>query len=69
MRNWTWSDHGSVMYIVENPNINLGGSTGVENVVEERNAPVAIYNLHGQKLDKLPASGIVIINGRKYIIK
>ena len=42
----------------------------VENVViEESNAPVAIYNLHGQKLDKLPASGIVIINGRKYIIK
>ena len=70
VRNWTWNDHGSVMYIVENPNINLSGATGVENVVvEENNAPKAIYNLHGQKLDKLPASGIVIVDGRKYIIK
>ena len=70
VRNWTWDDHGSVMYIVENPNINLGGSTGVENVVVEKdNAPKAIYNLHGQKLDKLPASGIVIIDGRKHLIK
>ena len=70
VRNWTWSDHGSVMYILENPNIKLGGETGVGNVVvEEHDAPKAIYNLHGQKLDKLPASGIVIINGRKYLIK
>ena len=70
VRNWTWSDHGSVMYILENPNIKLGGETGVGNVVvEEHDAPKAIYNLHGQKLDKLPASGIVIMNGRKYLIK
>ena len=69
VRNWTWDDHGSVMYIVENPNIKLG-STGVENVVVENdNAPKAIYNLHGQKLDRLPASGIVIVDGRKYLIK
>ena len=70
VRNWTWNDHGSVMYIVENPNINLGGSTGVENVVVEADdAPKAIYNLHGQKLDRLPASGIVIVDGHKYLIK
>ena len=69
VRNWTWDDHGSVMYILENPNIKLGVSTAVENVVEENNAPKGIYNLHGQKLDKLPASGIVIVNGRKYLIK
>ena len=70
VRNWTWDDHGSVMCILENPNINLGGSTAVENVVvENENAPKAIYNLHGQKLDKLPASGIVIINGRKHLVK
>ena len=69
VRNWTWDDHGSVMYIVENPNIKLG-STGVENVVVENdNAPKAIYNLHGQKLDRLPTSGIVIVDGRKYLIK
>ena len=70
VRNWTWDDHGSVMYIVENPNISLDDLTGVEDVVvEEDNASKEIYNLHGQKLDKLPSSGIVIINRRKYLIK
>ncbi len=70
VRNWTWNDHGSVMYIVENPNISLDDLTGVEDVVvEEDNAQDVIYNLHGQKLDKLPSSGIVIINRRKYLIK
>ncbi len=70
VRNWTWDDHGSVMCIVENPNIKFGGSTCVESVVVEKdNAPKAIYNLHGQKLDRLPATGIVIIDGRKYVIK
>ncbi len=70
VRNWTWDDHGSVMYIIENPNIKFGESTDIENiVVREDNAPKGIYNLHGQKLDRLPASGIVIVDGRKYLIK
>ncbi len=70
VRNWTWDDHGSVMQIVENPNIKFGDTTGVENVVVEKDdAPKAIYNLHGQKLDRLPASGIVIVDGRKYLVK
>ena len=69
VRNWTWDDHGSVMYILENPNIDLDKVTAVEEVVvEENEAPKAIYNLLGQKLDK-PVSGIVIIDGRKYLIK
>ena len=38
-------------------------------VVEKDDAPRVIYNLHGQKLDRLPTSGIVIVNGRKYLIK
>lgn len=70
VRNWTWDDHGSVMYIVENPNISLDNITGVENiVVNEDKACKGIYNLHGQKLERLPASGIVIVDGRKYLIK
>ena len=71
VRNWTWDDHGAVMHIIENFNINMGGeSTDVENVVVEKDdAPKAIYNLQGQKLDKLPASGIVIVDGRKCLIK
>jgi hypothetical protein len=70
VRNWTWDDHGSVMCIVENPNINLGGSTGIGDVVVEKdNSNKGIYNLQGQKLERLPASGIVIMDGRKYLIK
>ena len=70
VRNWTWDDHGSVMYIVENPNIRIGNTTGVESIVlKENDAPKGIYNMLGQKLDKLPASGVVIVDGRKYIIK
>lgn len=70
VRNWTWDDHGSVMYIVENPNISLDDLTGIEDVVvTQDDAPKGIYNLHGQRLEGLPASGIVIIDGRKYLIK
>ena len=70
IRNWTWDDHGSMMYIYENPNINLGETTAIDNIIiREENARKGIYNLHGQKLDKLPASGIVIVDGRKYLIK
>ena len=68
VRNWTWNDHGSVMYIVENPNIKLG-ETAIENVVDENNACKGIYNLHGQKLERLPVSGFVIVDGRKYLVK
>ena len=70
VRNWTWDDHGSVMYIVENPNITLDDITAVESVVvTEENTRKGIYNLHGQRLEGLPASGIVIVNGRKYLVK
>ena len=69
VRNWTWDDHGSVMCIVENPNISFV-ETAIENVVvEDNNACKGIYNLHGQKLERLPASGIVIVDGRKYLVK
>ena len=70
VRNWTWDDHGSVMYIVENPNISLDNFTDIETVVTaEDNVRKGIYNMFGQKLDRLPSSGIVIIDCRKYLIK
>ena len=70
VRNWTWDDHGSVMCIVENPNIRLGETVGVESVFDtEDNARKDIYNLHGQKLERLPDSGIVIVDGHKYLVK
>ena len=69
VRNWTWDDHGSVMYIIENPNIKFGEETAVESIVVEKKVGKGIYNLQGQKLEKLPASGIVIVDGRKYLVK
>lgn len=69
VRNWTWDDHGAVMYIIENPNIKFGEETAVESIVVEKKAGTGIYNLQGQKLEKLPASGIVIVDGRKYLVK
>ena len=38
-------------------------------VVEEEGLCKGIYNLHGQKLERLPDSGIVIVDRRKYLIK
>ena len=70
VRNWTWDDHGSVMCIVENPNIRFGETSAVENVFDaENNVCKGIYNLHGQKLERLPDSGIVIVDGHKYLVK
>lgn len=69
VRNWTWDDHGSVMCIIENPNISFGETAIEDVVVEENNACKGIYNLHGQKLERLPASGIVIVDGRKFLVK
>ena len=68
VRNWTWDDHGSVMCIIENPNISFG-ETAIENIVGEESVCKGIYNLHGQKLQRLPASGIVIVDGRKFLVK
>lgn len=68
VRNWTWSDHGSVFYILENPNISLD-DTAITLVPTEEHVDGAIYNLQGQRLDTLPSSGIVIVGGKKVVIK
>ncbi len=68
VRNWTYTDHGSVLEFWENPNINLDEETSVDNVVVQT-VVKGIYNLQGQKLDKLPESGIVIVDGEKYLVK
>ena len=73
VRNWTWSDHGSVLYIIENPNIEVEDiiSTGIESLPTsiENLSRKGIYNLHGQKLVALPKQGVVIVDGKKKIIK
>ena len=66
IRNWTWSDHGSVFYIVENPNIT---TTSIEEPIVKEQAHKAIYNLQGQKLSSMPTSGIVIVNNKKVYVK
>ena len=67
VRNWTWDDHGSVLYIVENPNIDLSDAA-IKDLVENKEKQV-IYNLQGQKLETMPTFGIVIINNKKRLIK
>ena len=67
VRNWTWDDHGSVLYILENPNVDLS-NLAIEDLVEEKEHQV-IYNLQGQKLETMPTSGIVIINNKTRLIK
>ena len=66
VRNWTWSDHGSVFYILENPNI---AATSIEEPVAKNEAPKGIYNLQGQKLSSMPSSVIVIVDNKKLYIK
>ncbi len=72
VRNWTWDDHGSMMEIIENPNINVVDIfTSIDEItfVDEWVAPTGIYNLQGQKLERLPDEGIVIVNGKKRLIR
>ena len=66
VRNWTWSDHGSVFYILKNPNIT---TTSIEEPIVKNEASKGIYNLQGQKLSSMPTSGIVIVNNKKVYIK
>ena len=68
VRNWTWSDHGSVFYIIENANIDLN-DTAIQDVIAPEREAAGIYNLQGQKLSTMPASGIVIIDNKKVYIK
>ena len=70
VRNWTWSDHGSVFYILENPNISLNENAIEEVVADKSNATrKGIYNLQGQKLCTMPATGIVIVDNKKVYIQ
>ncbi|MBO5134858.1 MAG: hypothetical protein J6C15_06900 [Bacteroidaceae bacterium] len=72
VRNWTWDDHGAVLYIVENPNIELEDFvTGIEQMpqVNEQVAKRGIYTIAGQRLYTLPKEGFVIVDGKKKIIR
>lgn len=72
VRNWTWNDHGSVMYIIENPNIEVNDIiTSIDNIIGgSNNVEVdAIYNMQGQKLNAIPQQGVVIVNGKKKVVK
>ena len=73
LRNWTWDDHGSVMYIIENPNIEVEDilATSIQDINVEDGASVkqGIYNMQGQKLYALPKEGVVIVDGKKKIIR
>lgn len=67
VRNWTWNDHGAVMYIVENPNVKLIVDS-IEEIVHDKTPRKGIYNLQGQRLHALPTSGVVIVDNKKYLL-
>ncbi len=70
VRNWTWSDHGSKMFIIENPNIEVDDITvGIDEIHSTYKEDNVIYNLNGQKLSALPRSGIVIVNRKKVLVR
>ena len=73
VRNWTWDDHGSVFYFIENPNIELEDIlfTSIDQApaVSEQTAPRGIYTIAGQRLVTLPKEGFVIVDGKKKIIR
>lgn len=45
----------------------LSASTGINNTILDYQAKQCIYNIQGQRLDKIPSQGVYIINGKKYI--
>ena len=46
----------------------IGGTTGVEEMTEQRAKSKEAYDLTGRKVAK-PSKGIYIINGKKVIVK
>jgi hypothetical protein len=72
VRNWTWDDHGSVLYIIENPNIEVEDLlTSIQDIQgsTESLGSRGIYNMQGQRLNALPKEGIVIVDGKKKVIR
>lgn len=72
VRNWTWIDHGSVLYIIENPNIEVEDLlTSIQDIQgsTESLSSRGIYNMQGQRLNALPKEGIVIVDGKKKVIR
>lgn len=45
------------------------GTTGIEEIGEQKTADNEIYDLQGRKIDEITESGIYIIDGKKIFIK
>lgn len=73
LRNWTYNDHGSVFYIIENPNVSVTDifdPSGIDDLIgytPQENQTV--YDLNGRTLPTIPDKGVYILNRRKYIRK
>ena len=72
VRNWTYSDHGSTMLIIWNPEINVEDITtaidGLPASFSRSDKSQGVYNAQGQKLTALPKEGFVVVDGKKRII-
>ena len=70
LRNWTYNDHGSVFYIIENPNLDVTDifkTDGINNIINSNTtSSKIIYDINGRRLSSVPEKGFYIINRRKY---
>lgn len=72
VRNWRWDDHGSLMYIIENPNMEFADPflpTTITDVITTTPTTHGIYTLSGQRLTAPPSRGIVIVDGKKKVMQ
>lgn len=72
VRNWTYSDHGSTMLIIWNPEIEVEDITtaidGLPASFSRSDKSQGVYNAQGQKLTALPKEGFVVVDGKKRIM-
>ena len=45
------------------------GTTGIDEITENREQSTAIYDLTGRRVEAITAPGIYVVNGRKVLVK
>ena len=70
VRNWTYNDHGSPLYITENPNLTVTDPFQADGIRPESLAPStpsATYLLTGQRISRPQRKGLYIRQGRLFL--
>ena len=45
------------------------GTTGIEQITDNREQSTAIYDLTGRRIEAITAPGIYVVNGKKILVK